>query len=145
VCAACGFVLYLGPKVAAGTVPLLDGGFVLIRRGVEPRAGYWSFPCGFVESDETVEHAAVRETREECGLAVELDGRLGVYSYPQGDHAPQGLVIVPFVARVVGGVLAAGDDATEARVVSQAEIPWDDLAFQSSHAALRALLARLRG
>lgn len=137
VCTACGEVLYVGPKVAAGTVTALEGGVVLIRRGVEPRAGYWSFPCGFVESDETVAEGAVRETREECGLQVALDGMLGCYSYAANAHAPSGLLIVAFRAHVMGGVLRAGDDATHARVVAPDAIPWEDLAFRSSHAALR--------
>ena len=137
VCTACGEVLYVGPKVAAGTVTAVDGGVVLIRRGVEPRAGFWSFPCGFVESDETVAEGAVRETREECGLDVALQEMLGCYSYPANEHAPSGLVIVAFRGRVTGGALRAGDDATDARIVAPAEIPWNDLAFRSSHAALR--------
>lgn len=145
VCSACGEVLYVGPKVAAGTVTALDGGVVLIRRGVEPRAGFWSFPCGFVESDETAAEGAIRETREECGLEVALDGMLGCYSYPANADAPSGLVIVAFRGRVTGGTLRPGDDATDAQVVPTDAIPWDDLAFRSSHAALRDWLGSTLG
>ncbi len=142
VCSACGFVLYLNPKVAAGTIAVDDAGRVaLIRRGIEPGRGLWSWPCGYVEMDESVDRTAVRETREECGLDVELDGVLGVYGYPCDHPEVQehgtGLVIVCYRARVVGGTLAAGDDADDARWAHPHELPWPLLAFESSWRGLR--------
>jgi len=141
VCTACRFVLYLGPKVAAGTLPVVEGNLVLIKRAVPPRIGFWSFPCGYVESDETIEQGAVRETREECGLVVEAAGMIGCYSYAADAQAPLGLVIAAFHANVVGGELQAGDDADDVRLVSPDDVPWDDLAFRSSHSAIKDWLA----
>ena len=142
VCTGCGFVLYLGPQVAAGTAPMVDGQLVLIRRGVNPRRGFWSFPCGYVELYETCEQAAVRETREECGLEVEVEGHLGTYSYPFPRRPEGRVVIVSYSARIVGGTLEAGDDADEVRLFAPDAVPWDDLAFESSTDTLRDLLAR---
>src|SRR5581483_8079246 len=82
VCTKCAFIHYLDPKVACGTIAEADGRFVLIERGIDPRKGFWSFPCGFMEIDETTEQAALRETKEETGLDVALEGHLGTYSYP---------------------------------------------------------------
>jgi ADP-ribose pyrophosphatase YjhB (NUDIX family) len=141
VCPVCGFVHYRQPKIAAGVVVEQDGGVVLVRRSVDPRRGFWSFPCGFMEIDETLEETALRETREECGLEVALDGLLGTYSYVQSWHGGS-VVVVAFHGRPVGGQLRAGDDADEARVVAVPEIPWNDLAFKSSHSALKDWLAR---
>ncbi|MBI4565696.1 MAG: NUDIX hydrolase [Planctomycetes bacterium] len=135
ICSACGFIHYRQPKIAAGVVVEHDGGVVLIRRSVEPRRGFWSFPCGFMEIDETLEEAAVRETREECGLRVELQGHLATYSYVQSWHGGS-IVVAVYRGRSAGGMLQAGDDAMEARVVRPDEIPWPDLAFKSTHAAL---------
>jgi ADP-ribose pyrophosphatase YjhB (NUDIX family) len=143
VCAGCGWVHYLDPKVACGTVPELDGRIALIRRGIEPRKGFWSFPCGFMEIDETVEQAAVRETREETGLDVRLAGHLGTYSYPDSYYGGA-VVVVAFRAEVIGGTLKADDDCVEAVWVRPEEIPWEKLAFRSSVAALRDGL-RARG
>ena len=80
---------------------------VLIRRA-NPPAGH-ALPGGFVDLGETVEHAAVREAREETGLQVSLDGLLGVYSDPARD--PRGhTVSIVYVATATGAPVA-GDDA----------------------------------
>lgn len=146
-CRACGYVAYVNPKLAAGTVPVRDGRVALIRRGVPPREGLWSWPCGYVEIDETIETCAVRETREECGLDVELGPMLGLFSYPLLPEGPQGwmggFVIVCYATRSVEGTIQAGDDATEAAWYDLDDLPWDLLAFRSSHDGLRALLASL--
>jgi ADP-ribose pyrophosphatase YjhB (NUDIX family) len=136
VCTKCRFVHYLDPKVACGTIAEQDGKFALIQRNIDPRKGFWSFPCGFMEIDETTEQAAVRETREETGLDVELSGLLGTYSYADSFYGGA-IVVVVYRARVRGGSLRPDDDVCDARMIAPGEIPWDALAFQSSHAALR--------
>ena len=135
--AACGFVLYLNPKVAAGAVVEHDGGIVLLKREIDPRAGYWVHPGGFVDRGETLEHAAKRETREEVGLEVEIGRLLGAFSFEDSE-----VVVVAFAARVTGGALIAGDESLEARTFRPDEIPWDHLAFPSTHLALKAFLRK---
>lgn len=146
VCPSCAFVVYVNPKVAAGTLPVRDGRIALIRRGVEPSKGRWSWPCGYVEIDETVEEGARRETHEEAGLVVTLGGLVGAYSYPvrPGDaHVPTaGLVVMSYATLAVEGELTAGDDADDAAWFEIAKLPWDDLAFDSTRRALRDLLGR---
>lgn len=141
VCPDCGFVLYLGLKVAAGVIAEVEGKAVLIRRGVPPGLGLWSFPCGFAEVDETLEQCAIRETREETGLAVRLRGLLGAFSDPGVPDRPSGVAVVVYRAEVDGGVAKAGDDATEIRFVEPDRVPWEELAFPSSRGALQAWLA----
>lgn len=134
-CPACGFVFYFNPVVGAGALVEMDGRVVLVRRGVEPKLGYWSLPSGYVEADELAEAAAVRETQEETGLDVEIDDLLGVYSF---GREPQTGVLILYAAHTVGGKLQAGDDAQDVRMFSPSEIPADDqIAFRTHLQALR--------
>ena len=135
VCPDCGFIFYLNPVVGAGALVEKDGRVVLIRRGVEPRAGYWSLPAGYVEADEMAEDAAIREMAEETGLEIEIDDLLGVYSF---GREPQTGVLILYSANLVGGELRAGDDAQEVRTFDPAEMPPDDqIAFNTHLQALR--------
>jgi ADP-ribose pyrophosphatase YjhB (NUDIX family) len=133
VCQECGFIFYINPKVAAGALIEDAGRVVLVRRGVEPRAGCWALPSGFAEYGETIEETAIRECREETGLEVELDDLLGVYSVKNDFHGH--LVLVLYSAHVVGGELAAGDDASEVGLFAPAELPIN-MAFQAHCQAL---------
>src|SRR6185295_4409721 len=79
-CEGCGLIQYENPRVVASVIVERDGLLLLQRRAMEPRAGFWTFPGGFLEVGEGAEDGAVRETREETGLDVTLTGLLGVYS-----------------------------------------------------------------
>lgn len=131
VCTVCGRIVYLDPKVAVGTIVSHDGGLVLLKRGIEPGYGKWVFPGGFVDRGETLEEAAARETLEEVGLNVATERLLGAYSYREYP-----VVVVVYAARVIGGGIAAGEEALEARVFPISDLPWDDLAFTSTRQAL---------
>lgn len=149
VCTRCAYVVYVNPKIAAGTIPLRDGRIAMIRRGIEPSIGLWSWPCGYVEIDETIEEGARRETREESGLVVTLGPMLGAYSYPvRAGDAPgptNGIIVASWATAGVEGELVAGDDAADAAWFDPFALDWDTLAFDSTRRALRDLLARLRG
>ena len=136
VCASCGFVFYVDPKVAVGTI-IADpaGQIVLVRRAIEPGYGKWVFPGGYVDRGEEVHIAAVREAREEAGLDVRLERLVNVYSYP--GTAP---VIIVYAASILGGLLACDDEGLEARFFPPDTIPWEELAFRSTSQALREFL-----
>jgi ADP-ribose pyrophosphatase YjhB (NUDIX family) len=131
VCRGCRFIFYLNPKVVGCTIPERDGRLLLTRRTINPSRGRWTFPGGYVDFGETVTDAAVRETLEETGLAVELTGLVGVYTYPA---AP---VIIVYGARVMSGTLRPCVENDLLEWMTPAEIPWDELAFPSTRDALR--------
>lgn len=135
ICQRCSFIFYLDPKVVAGTVFSVGGGVVLLRRGVEPAMGKWVFPGGYVDRGESVPGAAIRETQEESNVEVRLSSLLGVYSYPRSPN-----VIVVYAAEAVRGELQAGDETMEARAFRPSEIPWQELAFDSTKDALKDYL-----
>ena len=121
-CPSCGFVVYLDPKVAA-VVLVSDGEMlVMVRRGVEPQMGRWAFPSGYVDRGEVVEHAAVREVKEETGLDVVLDRFIGIYSL-EGNP----VILAVYLAHVTGGDMRAGHDAQEVAWFGTDELP--DLPF----------------
>ena len=138
ICVSCGFVFYLDPKVAVGTI-ISDGQHrvALVKRAIEPGYGKWVFPGGYVDRGEEVEVAAIREAREEVGLEVRIDRLINIYSY----HGRTPVVIV-YAATMVGGCLTCDDEGTEARFFSAREIPWDELAFRSTDEALREFFKR---
>jgi len=140
VCTGCSFVFYLDPKIAVGTIiTTASGRLVLCRRAIEPGYGKWVFPGGYVDRGEPLTSAAIREAREECGLDVRLDGLVNIYSY--AGRAP---VIVVYAATAIGGTLAVDDEGLETAEFAFSEIPWENLAFPSTHDGLRDFLDGLR-
>ena len=132
VCRRCGFIFYQDPKVAVGTIIRDDNDeIVLVRRAIAPGYGRWVFPGGFVDRGETVLAAAVREAREEAGLDIHIERLLNVYSYP--GRAP---VIIVYVAKMTGGTLTCDDESLVGRFFARHDIPWNELAFQSTLEAL---------
>lgn len=118
--------------MVVGTIFTLDGGVVLLKRGIEPAMGKWVFPGGYVDRGESVQEAALRETLEEARLKVALGALLNVYSYPRSPN-----IIIVYAAQIIGGELAAGDESAEAATFLPRDIPWDDLAFDSTKDALK--------
>jgi 8-oxo-dGTP diphosphatase len=140
VCAACGFVFYLDPKVAVGTIiETPDARLVLVRRAIEPGYGRWVFPGGYVDRGEELTAAALREAREESGLEIRLDGLVNIYSY--SGSSP---IIVVYAASMIGGELCSDEECLEARLFEADKIPWDELAFRSTSEALRDYLKGVR-
>lgn len=139
-CPLCGYVHYVNPVPGVGVVIEMDGGVVLVKRGGRVKAGSWALISGYIEADESVEDAALRESLEETGLQIELIDLLGIYSFPEGP--PASGIIVFYRARPVGGTLRAGDDAADVRIFAPDELP--PMPFRTHRQALerwRALRA----
>lgn len=137
VCTACGRTHFRDPKVGVGVVVHDEHGrLLLVRRGVGPGKGLWALPAGFVDADEDPRIAAAREAREETGLHVEVGAVVDVYATPGKGGAS---FFLAFAATVVGGTLAAADDALDAGFFGADELP--ELAFESTRDAAR----RVRG
>ena len=130
-----GHILYVNPKLVVGVIPERRGRILLLRRAIEPRIGFWTYPGGFMEIDESVEECAAREALEEVGLIVHTAGLVGVYSRP-GPHGP-GIVSIVFRGRAREGRVQLGREALEARWFRPFDIPWDDLAYETTRWALR--------
>lgn len=116
------------PSLTVDTVIIENSSILLIKRKNDPYQGSWALPGGFVEYGETVENAAVRETKEETGIDVKLGELVGVYSDPNRD--PRGhTVTVCFLGTAIGGIVRSATDAEDARYFDLNEIKTLDLAF----------------
>lgn len=137
-CPACGQILYVNPRLVVTTLPITDDGrVVLLRRGIEPGRGLWAQPGGFLEVDETVDQAAVRETWEETRLIVEPGEIVGLYT-----RLEAAVVTIVFEARIVGGEAETTPEALEIGTFTPDTIPWSGLAFRTTTWALRDWIDR---
>jgi ADP-ribose pyrophosphatase YjhB (NUDIX family) len=136
VCGSCGEIHYQNPKVVVGSVPEYQGRILICKRGIEPRLGYWTIPAGFMENDETLEAGAAREAREEAVIDVEIGSLLLLANVT---HARQ--VHVFFRSRMRTPHFAPTHESLEVRLVDETDIPWSELAFPSTEAALRHFVA----
>ncbi|MGE3856279.1 MAG: NUDIX domain-containing protein [Dehalococcoidia bacterium] len=140
VCAACRFVFWQNPNAGVAAILIEDGAVLLTKRGGSERAGLWDLPGGFVEYDEDLRAALVREILEETGLEIELGRVYEVHSnffHETGRHS----VGVWFLARRVGGTLGAADDVVDARFFPLDALPPEaEIAFETD----RLVLARVR-
>lgn len=116
------------------------GRLLLVRRGVGPGRGAWALPAGFVDAGEDPRRAAARETLEETGLQVEVGAVVEVYPGPATTGARGATFFLAFEATVVGGALAAADDALDAGFFALDALPA--LAFDSTRDAAGRLQAR---
>jgi len=100
------------PMLTVDAVIKTDNSVILIKRRNEPYRNSWALPGGFVEYNEAVENAVLRETKEETGLDVEIEKLVGIYSEPGRD--PRGhTVSAAFLCKTTGGTLKADTDAKE--------------------------------
>jgi ADP-ribose pyrophosphatase YjhB (NUDIX family) len=136
VCRSCGTIHYQNPKLVVGSVPEYEGRILLCKRGIEPRLGYWTIPAGFMENNETLEAGAAREAREEALIDVEIGSLLLLANVT---HAQQ--VHVFFRSRMRTAQFGPTPESLEVRLIEETDIPWADLAFPSTEAALRHFVA----
>jgi ADP-ribose pyrophosphatase YjhB (NUDIX family) len=136
VCAVCGFIDFPGPKLVAGCLVIEMGRVLLLRRGTAPQVGKWTFPGGYVEIDETPDQGAVRETYEEVGMRVILGKLLGLFSDPANPLA----AVAVYLAQPGSEAPGLSEEATEVKYFAPHDIPWSDLAFHTTEAALRSWL-----
>ena len=132
VCATCGFINYVNPKIVTGSIVRHKTKIMLCRRAIEPRVGYWTLPAGFMEIGETTEQAAMREAREEANASIVIDRLLAVYTIPRIAQ-----VQIMYLAHLGDESFSAGPESLEVMLAGWDEIPWGDIAFPTVTWALQ--------
>jgi 8-oxo-dGTP diphosphatase len=139
-CRYCGFIHFVEPKVAVAAVVSDGERVLLVRRAAIPRVGYWALPAGYMDADELPEDALVREIAEETGVTVRVLDLRGVAPLA-GWKERRGILVlyeaepldrVGVSANAADAGVIAGDDVSDARWFTRDEVPWDELAFEST-------------
>ncbi len=137
VCPACQTIHYENPLNVVGTIPVLADGRVLLRkRNIEPQLGKWTLPAGFMELGETTSQGAARETDEEAGAQFEIGALFSLMNVPR-----VGQVHMYYRATLLSDQFNPGVETMEARLFSEAEVPWDELAFRTVKETLEHFFA----
>jgi 8-oxo-dGTP diphosphatase len=125
VCDLCGQVVYLNPAPSVAAILQREGRVLLVKRNIEPGLGRWGLPGGFIEEDESVEQAVIREVEEETGLACRPRLLLDVHSMRSVVYGP--ILVLCYSADILDGRMRPGGDADEAQFFSPDGLP--EIAF----------------
>ena len=142
VCPACNTVHYENPLNVVGTVPVWgnDGNQVLLcKRNIEPRWGKWTLPAGFMELGETTAQGAARETVEEAGAQFEMQDLFAIMNVVR-----VGQVHLFYRAKLLSTVFDPGHETIEAKLFTESEIPWEEIAFRTVKETLKLYFANRR-
>lgn len=139
ICEACCTIHYENPLNVVGTVPHWGDKVLLCKRNIEPRWGKWTLPAGFMELNETVAEGAARETLEESGAQFEMEGFFTLVNV-----ARVGQVHMFYRAKLLSDIFAPGFETIEARLFTEAEIPWEEIAFRTVKETLERYFADRR-
>ena len=131
ICPDCGFIAYENPKIVVGAVVTVGERYLLCRRAINPRKGFWTIPAGYMELGETAADGARREAMEEARADIAIDALLGVYTITRISQ-----VQLIHRATLATPGFAAGPESLEVRLFAWNEIPWEEIAFPSVHWAL---------
>ncbi len=139
VCTACNTIHYENPLNVVGTVPVWGDKVLLCKRNIEPRWGKWTLPAGFMELGETTAEGACRETDEEAGAQFELLDLFALLNV-----ARVGQVHLFYRARLLTDQFRPGPETIEARLFSEEDIPWNEVAFRTVKETLERYFADRR-
>lgn len=137
ICPQCGWIHFVDPKVAAAVLVLQVERVLLVRRANEPFRGLWTLPAGFINGGEDPAEAAARECLEETGLSVRVTR---VFDIVAGREHPRGAdFVIVYQAEVIGGEMAAADDADAVEWFGKNNLP--PLAFRATQKVLESFYA----
>ena len=132
---------YQNPRLVVGTIPVWQDRILLCLRAIEPRAGFWTLPAGFLENGETAAEGAIRETDEEAGARVALGPPFSLLDVV---HVHQ--VHLFYRATLLDTAFGPGPESLEVKLCKESEIPWDNIAFQTISTTLKLFFSdRLNG
>lgn len=138
-CKNCDTVYYDNPIPSVAVVTRNEKGqLLLVKRGKEPRKGYWALPGGFMDDGESAIQAALRELEEETGLKGIVKRFVKIFNLESSMYGH--VIIITYEVAIIGGQLQAGDDAESAQFFNIEKIPT--LAFSFQEEAIKQVIGR---
>ena len=132
ICNTCGHIFYHNPKIVAGCILEWQQRILLCKRAIEPRMNFWTVPAGFLENGESVMEGAAREAKEEvCARSRDLV----MHSFYNIRHVNQ--VYILYRGTLKDGRYGVGQESNDAMLCSEAEMPWEQIAFPVIKEGLR--------
>lgn len=135
VCDNCKFIFYLDPKIVVAAVVVKSDQVLLLKRAENPGKGKWGLPGGYVSRGESVTEAVINEVSEEAGISFISKGILEFSDLPNS----QGLQII-FWGQTEHSTPKNNIESSEAHFFQFNDIPWDDLAFETTSIALKSYI-----
>lgn len=132
ICEHCDIIHYQNPKLVVGCLPVWKDQVLLCKRAIEPSYGLWTLPAGFMENQESLEQAALRESDEEANANLEIENLYSVISLP---HINQ--IYVLYRAKLLDLDFYAGHESLDVQLFNEEDIPWEQLAFKTIEGTLR--------
>jgi ADP-ribose pyrophosphatase YjhB (NUDIX family) len=134
-CAACGFIHYENPRILVSCVIYCDSKILWIRRGLNPRKGFWARPAGFMEQGESLQEATVREVAEETGL--QLDPSQLELSVLSSLVFINQVYVVFRASHEVVPLVPPRPEIEALSFLTEDEVPWQRLAYPATESYMR--------
>lgn len=139
-CLQCGYIHWGEYSIGVGGVLLQGQKGLLVQRAYNPGKGRWTIPGGYVDPDEKIENAVVREFIEETGLVTEPVSVLAVRDRPEDTPGARHDIYVVFLLRYIGGSLQPDPaEVSQAGFYSPEECEGLNIAPLSLNAIVQAI------
>lgn len=137
VCPRCDHIEYINPKIVVGCIPVWCDRILLCKRATPPQVGFWGFPAGYMEMNESAIEGAARETLEEseAKVIIEPDDLISVTSVLDSNQ-----VHMVFKGHMLTDHHSTTEESSETMLITPDGIPWGELAFDSVTVALDRFL-----
>ena len=124
-CNKCNAVYRNTPKIIVLNLIEYQGKVLLCKRAIKPKQGCWTLPGGYMENNETVENAAIREAKEETGVAVDKVELYCLFNCPIINQ-----VYFVYRSRAKNDDAFSTEESLESKYFAECDVPWDELSYQ---------------
>ncbi len=134
-CSSCNYIHYVNPRILVSCIVHSDSKLLWIRRGIDPRKGFWAMPAGFMEHKESLQQAAARELKEETGLIIKPEA-LELCVLSSLTFINEVYVVFRSYHRETP-LQAPSTETQQLAWLNVDDVPWDELAYPDTEPYMR--------